>query len=303
MADGQQSAHGAKYAYTNRYWPEFYDLWVKQLFGSDLEKYDAFYWNMVLPFLQDKKLSSTEATEPLRIVDVGTGTGRVIRGILNRFKEYDHPPRVQILGVDHSQEMLNRAEQLLSSEVQSPLELGWLKTSAASLVDENPDLRNAVDLLVFAAGSIGHLTAAGEREQFLRQVAEALRKTQGSAPARSVAAISILEETEVEDETSDDGVQFGEEMRLRSLKWPELEYRKSATATTRDKSKGVMVEDFSLKVVDISTEAVVHAQDYSWSLKLFNQNEWEGEVSRSGLRTVEKVEQGVEIWYLLQLID
>ncbi|CEL07157.1 hypothetical protein ASPCAL10320 [Aspergillus calidoustus] len=104
MTDGQQSTHGPKYAYTNRYWPEFYDLWVKQLFGSALEKYDAFYWNLVLPFLQN----NAQSNEPLRIVDVGTGAGRVIQGILNGMKKHDTATdsRIHIVGVDHSQEML-----------------------------------------------------------------------------------------------------------------------------------------------------------------------------------------------------
>jgi SAM-dependent methyltransferase len=303
MTDGQQSAHGAKYAYTNRYWPEFYDLWVKQLFGSDLEKYDAFYWNLVLPFLVQ---NNAQSNEPLRIVDVGTGTGRVIQGILSGLKKHDNPTgsQIHIIGVDHSQEMLNRAEQLLASEARPLVEVSWLKTSAADLVDENPDLRGAVDLITFAAGSIGHLTAEGEREAFLGQVAGALRKTGSSLTgARPVAAISILAETDDSDQKQDDGVEFGGELRVRSLEWPILEYRKSATTRTVDKSKGVVVEDFSTEVVDVESETVVYAQDYSWSLKIFDQDAWEREVSRSGLRIAQKLGQGVETWYMLQLVN
>ncbi|KAL3464365.1 hypothetical protein BJX64DRAFT_286495 [Aspergillus heterothallicus] len=51
MTDGQQSTHGSKYAYTTRYWPELYGLWVMQLLRADLEKYDAFFWDLVRPFL------------------------------------------------------------------------------------------------------------------------------------------------------------------------------------------------------------------------------------------------------------
>ncbi|KAL2813125.1 hypothetical protein BJX63DRAFT_231630 [Aspergillus granulosus] len=303
MTDGQQSTHGAKYAYTNRYWPEFYDLWVEQLFGSDFERYEAFYWDLVLPLLQNNARSTDE---PLRIVDVGTGTGRVIKGILNGLKKHDLPigSRIHIIGADHSQEMLNRADQLLGSEVHSPVEVSWLKTSAAELVAENSDLRDAVDLITFAAGSIGHLTAEGEREAFLGQVAQALRKTDLSQKgAHAVAAISILAETEDTEQGPDDGLEFGREMQVRSLQDPNLEYRKSATVRTFDKRKGVLAEDFSMEVVDVEQEAVVYAHDYSWSLKIFDQKEWEREVQRSGLRIAQKLEQGVETWYLLQLAD
>ncbi|KAL4873609.1 hypothetical protein BDV12DRAFT_192590 [Aspergillus spectabilis] len=94
---------------------------------------------------------------------------------------------------------------VLTSEVQSLLELGWRKTSAASLVDDNPDLRGAVDLIVFAAGSIGHLNAEGEREQFLRQAAEALHKTDRPRDTvRSAGANSVLAEVKAKDENPDD---------------------------------------------------------------------------------------------------
>ncbi|KAL2860562.1 hypothetical protein BJX68DRAFT_261494 [Aspergillus pseudodeflectus] len=273
--------------YTNRYWPEFYDLWVKQLFGSALEKYDAFYWNLVLPFLQN----NAHSNEPLRIVDVGTGTGRVIQGILNGLKKHDSPTG-------------SRIHILLAFEARPPVEVSWPKTSAADLVDENPNLRDAVDLITFAAGSIGHLTAEGEREAFLGQVARALGKTGSSQnEARPVVAISILVETEDTDQDQDDGVEFGGELRVRSLEWPNLEYRKSATTRTVDKSKGLLVEDFFTEVVDVEREAVVYAQNYSWSLKIFDQDVWEREVSQRGLRIAQKLEQGVETWYMLQLVD
>jgi hypothetical protein len=169
------------------------------------------------------------------------------------------------------------------------------------LVDENPNLRDAVDLITFPAGSIGHLTAEGEREAFLGR---ALRKRGSSQNgARPVAAISILVETEDTDQDQDDGVEFGGELRVRSLKWPNLEYRKSATTRTVDKSKGLLVEDFFTEVGDVERKAVVYAQNYSWSLKIFDQDEWEREVSQRGLRIAQKLEQGVETWYMLQLVD
>jgi hypothetical protein len=172
------------------------------------------------------------------------------------------------------------------------------------LVDENHDLRGAVDLITFAAGSIGHLTAEGERVAFLGQVVGALRKRGSSLTgARPVAAISILAETDDSDKKQDDGVEFGGELRVRSLEWPNLEYRKSATTRTVDKSKGVLVEDFSTEVVDVESETVVYAQDYSWSLKIFDQDAWEREVSRSGLRIAQKLGLGVETWYMLQLVN
>jgi SAM-dependent methyltransferase len=309
--DGQQSAHGESYAYTSPYWAEFYDMWVEDIIGSAaLAKDDDFFFNLLSPFLPN----STRVRGPLRVVDMATGTGRVIRGILQKMNSLaqgelpgDIQKELEIWGIDHSQAMIDRAKGLLENKMKPSTTMVWRTSAAANFVDENQELRNAVDLLIFAAGSIGHLTAHGERRKFLQQAVKALRITNPPQTPRSMAAISILkpddslEENCSEQDVAGKEVRFNAEMRKPSRQWPHLEYCKSETMTLRD--KGILVDSFDLNVVETATGKLISQEKYSWSLQVFSQTEWERELSDCGLSISQKVETGSETWYILHLAN
>lgn len=309
--DGQKSAHGKGYAYASPYWAEFYDMWVEEIIGSAaLARDDDFFFNLRSPFLS----SSSSVRKPRRVVDMATGTGRVIQGLLRKMDslaqgEVPNEERIEIeiWGIDHSQAMIDRAKSLLDDKTQPSTMMVWRTSTAASFVDDYPELQNAVDLVIFAAGSIGHLTAQGERVRFLRQVVKALRNTNLSQTPPSVAAISILKhENDMENKSFGHDVPIDEvpssaEMRKPSRQWPHFEYRKSETTASRN--GGTNLDSFNLKVIETATGKIVSQKEYSWSLTVFSEEEWEKELSDCGFSINQKVETGSEIWYLLHMVD
>jgi ubiquinone/menaquinone biosynthesis C-methylase UbiE len=311
--DGQLSTHGESYAYTSPYWAECYDMWVEDIVGpTALAKDDDFFFSLLSPFLPN--ISSKQ--EPLRVVDMATGTGRVIRGLLRNLESHaqkktplENQDRIEIWGIDHSQAMIEGAKSLLENKLQPSTTVKWRNTTAANFVDENPQLHKAVDLIIFAAGSIGHLTAPGERKRFLQQVVKALRKTDHSRTNHSVAAISILKEEVSLNSTGQDipdlQVSQASEMRKTSQRWPHLEYHKSPITTLRNEDR--LVDSFKLSVIETATEKIISQETHSWSLKLFNEDEWERELAGCGLNIRDKIEtkskMASETWYLLYLTE
>jgi SAM-dependent methyltransferase len=311
--DGQQTTHGQSYAYTSPYWAEFYDMWVEDIVGpTALAKDDDFFFSLLSPFLSN----NSSIQEPLRVVDMATGTGRVIRGILRKMESHaqtkkplENQDRIEIWGIDHSQAMIERAKSLLEMRLQPLTTVIWRNTTAASFVDENPELQNTVDLIIFAAGSIGHLTAPGEKKRYLQQVVKALRKTDHSRAHRPVAAISILKEEDSLDSKEQDipnlQVSHATEMRKISQRWPHLEYHKSPITTLRNEDG--LIDSFKLSVIETATGKIISQGMYSWSLKLFNEDEWDGELANCGLRIGHKFQtksnMGRETWYLLYLTE
>lgn len=311
--DGQRSTHGESYAYTSPYWAEFYDMWVEDIVGpTALAKDDDFFFSLLSPFLS----KDSYMREPLRVVDMATGTGRVIRGIVRKMESraqkttpLEDQENIEIWGIDHSQTMIERAKSLLKADLQSSTTVVWRNTTAANFVDENPKLQDAVDLIIFAAGSMGHLTAPGERKRFLQQVVKALRKPGHSRAHRSVAAISILKEDGGLKSTGQDipdlQVSHTTEMRKTSRRWPHLEYHKSHMTTVRNEEGSV--DSFKLTTVETATGKLISQETYSWSLKLFNEDEWEKELADCGLSISQKIEteskMASETWYLLYLAE
>jgi SAM-dependent methyltransferase len=311
--DGQKSTHGESYAYTSPYWAEFYDMWVEDIVGlSALAKDDDFFFSLLSPFRSE----NSSIQKPLRVVDMATGTGRVIRGILRKMDWHTqtktalgNQDKIELWGIDHSQAMIEHAKSLLKSKLQPSTTVIWCNTTAASFVDEFPELENTVDLVIFAAGSIGHLTAPGERKSFLQQVVKALRKTAHSRTHPSIAAISILKECDSLKSTGQDvpdlQVSHTTEMRKTSRQWPHLEYHKSPITTLRNKEASL--DSFKLSVIETATGKIISQEMYSWSLKIFNEEEWEREVSDCGLSISQKIEtksnMASEVWYLLNLTE
>ena len=127
--DGQQSAHGESYAYISSYWAEFYDMWVEEVIGrAALAKDDDFFFNLLWPFLS----KSANVRQPLRVVDMATGTGRVIRGILRKMNSLaqgavpgESQKELHIWGIDHSQAMIDRAKAILEDEIPSSTTMVW----------------------------------------------------------------------------------------------------------------------------------------------------------------------------------
>src|SRR6266536_3889368 len=101
--DGQHTTHGSSYAYADPHWAEFYDLWIATLFDTENKPHEdvAFIWAAVETLLQHRP-SSGDGDKKVKIIDVGTGTGRVVKSLVKcMIDEGVRLDEVEILGVDH----------------------------------------------------------------------------------------------------------------------------------------------------------------------------------------------------------
>lgn len=272
--DGQQASHPTTYAYSNPHYPEFYDLYIRSLFGTGPSQ-DAIPFAVVLSTALAKRQG-----QDVKVVEIGTGTGRIIKDLLNRVSARGIDGElVKFVGVDHSSSMLERAKRT----TEGLAEVKWVRAPASSFVEHVPELEGDADLLIFAAGGISHLTADGEVLEFLRQVKRALRDR------GSVAIVSVLHEfipcQQGCNSVGDQEVQKESEVKLVSEQHPGLMYVKSPTSmswsghvrTDRFVVKGVREKD------DRNREKEVWEQEMVWSLRMFDEKMWEQDVESAGL--------------------
>jgi len=107
--------------------------------------------------LQDEVDAACEGIEARAILELGTGTGRTARRVLQRH------PRATLIGIDASEEMLGAAREALAGHD--------VQLRAGRLEDALPP--GPFDLVVSAL-AVHHLDAAGKAELFAR-IASLLR--------------------------------------------------------------------------------------------------------------------------------
>jgi SAM-dependent methyltransferase len=312
--DGQHSKHGTDYAYAFVEWPEFYDLWVESLFGPGPAE-DIAVFSKCLQGMINRAFPNQIIT----VLDVGTGTGRVIKDLCwapTIKVPPNNGPLIKFVGMDHSNAMLIRAMgTFFEKSCDEDSRFGdpeWFRGSAAEFGQNGLPLEGKTDLVIFAAGGIGHLTTDGEVKLFLEQVRKVLRDQGGS-----VAIVSVLNEfipgregDLAEHAKGNRGEEAQEEeVRIASRDNLGLVYVKSPTRTTWEGS--VRTDKFSVKAVkerhgDDSSNSkveseVVWEKDMAWSVKQFDESAWQEEVQSSGL-VIDSVQEGlIQRWYFLRI--
>ncbi|EON67533.1 hypothetical protein W97_06901 [Coniosporium apollinis CBS 100218] len=214
-------------AYHNADWPECYDLWVRHLFGAgpseDVPIFRRVLQDVLRNRVQNEPPQSSAKPQYLNIVDIGTGTGRVLCDLFDFISNPDTLPNLEtsiatselgfrLWGTEPSATMLARANALVTAHCQKPsddpprpkrtrappFQLGWCRCSAVDFSstmrqtfgfrDEDPALPGFADLIIFAAGGSGHLVSPDDVRNFLIEVADALK------PGHGRAVVSVLRE-------------------------------------------------------------------------------------------------------------
>jgi ubiquinone/menaquinone biosynthesis C-methylase UbiE len=297
--DSQHTSHPTTYAYSNPHYPEFYDLYIRSLFGSSPSQ------DSVLFFKALSSIQRTKAGSPgqlVKVIDIGTGTGRVIKDLLSRLQDEDiYGGRVEMVGVDHSSSMLERAKRTMQVQLEAGVGMGevrWIQAPATSFLAQVPELENEVDVLIFAAGGISHLTADGEVLEFLQQAKRALRKSDGS-----VAVVSILHEFIPDHEGNGFDTERDEEdeARVLSEEHSGLVYAKSPTRMSW--VGDVRTDRFAVKGVRVGEagEEKVWEQEMVWSLRMFDEKAWERYLRSAGLVIGGVLELEIQRMYFLNL--
>jgi hypothetical protein len=340
--DGQHSFHGDSYAYSAAEWPEFYDLWIDSLFGSKHEDIPIYLQEMldkISSYAEQHAALSAAAVAPsshisfadeeITVVDMGTGTGRVIKELVGAlvpgllaFAEQqkengnenaqNYYQRIRFVGLDHGQAMLWRAEDTFMDDwlgnwdraVKYLKRPQWVRTTAGSFVEECAELEMGVDLLIFAAGGISYLTGEEERKAFLGQVRKGLKRRE------SLAVVSVLTEF-IKGSKGDEGGEAGKDgdTRIESKDYAGLVYIKTPTVTS--KFGDLRTDSFSLRAVrrdDVPTvdsacsrEKEVWQKNMAWTVKLFDEAVWKLDAQGEGLKIMSVREGNIQRWYFLQL--
>jgi len=286
-------------AYYNTDWAECYDLWVRTIFGDGPVE-DIPVFTSILSDIATKRTESSSA-DSITIVDVGTGSGRVLVDLQDTMAKVEGT-KLEVWGLEPSESMLERAKRFWEEGVQKKgitreWQVRWVQCGATDLAGTVLEGSTGADLVIFAAGGICHVTEDGDVERFLSAVRRVLKKD-------GVAVVSILKDFILDDVEQLAHQQHGGSateqgqlpQRIPSVDHPGLVYIKHPTSETI--KGGVKTEKFKLDVE--KDNEVLRSHELSWDEKMFEKAKWEGMVVRAGLRVREVREGGLQLWYLLE---
>jgi SAM-dependent methyltransferase len=290
-------------AYQSVAWPEFYDLMVDYLFGNQPAA-DAQLFSRTL----EKILPSILYRDPVTVLDIGAGTGRVILDLLSfinqdgaeRGKDYMSVARGGMVGrdyrftaLDNAQAMLDRAVTKISSRKggRVEFEVDPICSSATQLSKHIPP--GSIHLALFAAGSICHLTADGEVAQFLKELNKVLKED-------GRAVVSILKEfliTDGDKSEDKDIVDNTEALRLPSRERKGDIYAKHPTQQVW--KGGIRTDSWRFDIED-KDGAVLESHKMSMDMSMLTEKEWEDLVRKSGFNILKRVDGDIQVWWVLK---
>ncbi|KAK5990619.1 hypothetical protein PT974_08888 [Cladobotryum mycophilum] len=153
--------------YDSSYLADYYEsLWTDHAALEDI----AIYW----AFFKDRALSSLSSSSQNRVdgkfvlLDVGTGTGRVIHSLIDKaVSDADMSLDAMLfIGMDKSPFMLEQAQR--TKQLPHEVHASWFVGTATALEDiaSLADPHGKVNLLLFTFSGINHLHQPGEIDQF-----------------------------------------------------------------------------------------------------------------------------------------
>ncbi|RHZ66413.1 hypothetical protein CDV55_105659 [Aspergillus turcosus] len=260
--------------YSSPYLAEHYDLIceAEQDYYRDVDT----FWKL----LQQQMLASRPSTEPIYVVDVGTGTGRVLNSLGDRARSSQFDlSKVDFVGTDPSQYMLDRAAQCCS--LSHVGRVSWRCGSATSLLETLPSREGAVDLLIFADGGIAHLIQPGHGERFFASVADLLRPRTG----RACIAVTNFEEAAKSLKYNDDS---GTPQERASKQFANVIYRNAYLGTSVTGSRTETKYHFEvIRRLPGAEDEVITAHQTVLKGKIWTEEELVSLIEGSGLFLVE----------------
>lgn len=97
------------YAYTQPFFAEFYDLWVTHLFPGPPDDTPLFERLVRAALASTSSGTTITNPQPVTVVDLATGTGRVLHALAHAFPSALTTDRLRLVGTDHSNTMLARS--------------------------------------------------------------------------------------------------------------------------------------------------------------------------------------------------
>lgn len=188
---GQDQAGPRIKAYTTDYYAEFYDLWVVSFWPPQWKEVNI-YWDVIQSMMASRKDDANSG--PINVVDIGCGTGRVLKDLLERSRNSATSlSHLKIYEVDPSETMMRRGQAFLHaySDLQKVAPVEWVKASGEEFTSVLPQVKGLSDLVLFSGGGFSHIDTEENQLLFLRQVAAALRTHSRTA----VGIILVVDES------------------------------------------------------------------------------------------------------------
>ncbi|KAJ5245466.1 hypothetical protein N7489_005562 [Penicillium chrysogenum] len=270
--------------YSSPYLVDYYDIVAPTSQSVD----DAsFYWKTY----QDLKASRPSTPDdPFVIMDVGTGTGRVLHGLERNATEVNADfSNTEVLGVDNAQHMLDKAKRITTGPLKG--HVSWINGSALDLeavMRERVHLK--VDLLIFSIGSISHLSEYGQPETFLNQVSKVLRPGTGRAYV-SIYDGSLLHKKKDIAFHQPQGVT-----EIQSSMFPHIVYRESNHRG--DLEGNIKYVKFDLEAVNNEDQTILEKNNISMKMRQWEEDELVSLSSKTGVTFVERIRGAHETFYV-----
>jgi SAM-dependent methyltransferase len=153
------------YAYDNdefsRYYDKFVDNLPRDVFWIDTV--DKIYAELIERTFVDNQRTV--------VVELGCGTGKSLISYGDTFKNKD----IKLIGIDHSQVMLDRAKEKLINQSNNSIEfLHGSLTNFADCLETK-----IIDCILLPAGTFHHLITDNEREMMIDNIQQTLRPKTG----------------------------------------------------------------------------------------------------------------------------
>ncbi|PYH87688.1 S-adenosyl-L-methionine-dependent methyltransferase [Aspergillus ellipticus CBS 707.79] len=261
--------------YSTAYLAEYYDVWIGS--WTDTELYSS---------VLNETVSRTPATDPIIVLDIGAGTGRITHALAANLPKPTKTSNVHFLGVDNAPHMLERARTL--TDPSHAAQISWILGSACDLTSL-PSFRDEglrVDMAVFACGSICHMYKPGQAEQVFRQVASVLR------PETGRAYISVLKMGLAETGLAGQMETAQPEGLVRSKAFGDIVYREEwvrqeIVDCVWHNTRHITV----VREMGDGTETVVEDNYAVCRLRIFGEDELRRAATTAGLRVVEVLDR------------
>ena len=309
-------------AYLNADWAECYDLWVHWLFGDGPAEDIPVFAHLLQDIAEMKPPGA-----PITIVDLGTGSGRVLIDLQAAMQKI-RGRKFELWGVEPSAPMLDRAKKLWDAAVEEKMKedpgaenawnndkvhIHWRKCSATDFASNiGRQLGQGADLIIFAAGGFAHVTDNADIQTFLGQVRKAL------APD-GIAIISFLREhlPESDDNTfathgahaTDPNSQLkallSKPQRIPSEEHEGWVYIKHPSTAKMRRTpgpwyEGIVTETFKLDIEHATKGTLMRSQELSWDAKILDRLtmlEW---IRKEGLTMERGMEGELQLWWTLK---
>ncbi|KAJ5986943.1 hypothetical protein N7451_011308 [Penicillium sp. IBT 35674x] len=272
--------------YSSSYLVDYYDL----VSTSSQSANDAsFYWNI---YQDVKALRSCTPDDPFALMDVGTGTGRVLHDLGRSAAEANTELfNTELLGVDNAAHMLEKAKKLTTEPLKD--RVNWINGSALDLEAVIRDRAHPhVDLLIFSFGSISHLSESGQPENFLRQVSKVLR------PGTGRAYVSVFDGSLLHKKKHIALHQPETINEIQSKIFPHVLYRE--LNQRGDLEGNIKYVKFDLEAVNIEDQSILEKNNISMKMRQWEEDELVALSSKTGVNFVESIRGAHETFYVFK---